>query len=68
MKFVSQLKRSEYCGKLSSAHVGQKVVLMGWVDVRRDHGSLVFIDLRDRDAGLIELLIEVLLELFDQFR
>ncbi len=57
MKFVSQLKRSEYCGKLSSANVGQKVVLMGWVDVRRDHGSLVFIDLRDRE-GIVQVVLD----------
>lgn len=57
MKFVSQLKRTEYCGKLSSSHVGQKVVLMGWVDVRRDHGSLVFIDLRDRE-GIVQVVLD----------
>ena len=57
MKFVSQLKRTEYCGKLSGSHVGQKVVLMGWVDVRRDHGSLVFIDLRDRE-GIVQVVLD----------
>ncbi|MBY0554674.1 aspartate--tRNA ligase [bacterium] len=57
MKFVKELKRTEYCGNLTSAHVGQKVVLMGWVNTRRDHGSLVFIDLRDRE-GLVQVVLD----------
>lgn len=57
MKFVKDLKRSDYCGTLTSKHVGQKVVLMGWVSVRRDHGSLVFIDLRDRE-GIVQVVLD----------
>jgi aspartyl-tRNA synthetase len=57
MKFVKDLKRTEYCGRLNSSHVGKKVVLMGWVDVRRDHGSLVFIDLRDRE-GVVQVVLD----------
>ena len=57
MKFVKDLKRTEYCGRLNTSHVGQKVVLMGWVDVRRDHGSLVFIDLRDRE-GVVQVVLD----------
>lgn len=56
MKFVAQLKRSHYCGDVRSENKGQIVVLMGWVHTRRDHGGLVFIDLRDR-SGLVQLVI-----------
>lgn len=57
MKFVKDLKRTHYCGQLTDKQVGQKVVIMGWVDTRRDHGSLVFIDLRDRE-GLIQVVLD----------
>jgi aspartyl-tRNA synthetase len=57
MKFVKQLKRTNYCGELSLKHAEQKVVLMGWVNTRRDHGSLVFIDLRDRE-GLVQVVLD----------
>lgn len=57
MKFVSEIKRSQYCGLINDKHVGQKVTLMGWVNNRRDHGSLVFIDLRDRE-GIIQVVLD----------
>lgn len=42
--------RTHYCGQLNESHIGQSVVLGGWAHRRRDHGGVIFIDLRDRDG------------------
>ena len=57
-KFITGLggwKRSHDCGSLNASDIGREVCLMGWVQYRRDHGSLIFVDLRDR-AGLTQVV------------
>ncbi|MBK8401257.1 aspartate--tRNA ligase [Propionivibrio sp.] len=49
--------RTHYCGQLNSQTIGQDVVLCGWAHRRRDHGGVIFVDLRDRD-GLAQIVCD----------
>lgn len=54
-RFITDIKRTHTCGELTEAAKGQEVVLMGWAMRRRDHGGLIFIDLRDKE-GLTQVV------------
>ena len=47
--------RSHYCGELGSAQVGEQVEICGWVHRRRDHGGVIFLDIRDR-TGILQVV------------
>ncbi len=49
--------RSHYCGQIDDSLLGQSVSLCGWVNRRRDHGGVVFIDLRDRE-GIVQVVVD----------
>ncbi|HEB58419.1 MAG TPA: aspartate--tRNA ligase [Gammaproteobacteria bacterium] len=49
--------RSDYCGEVNESHIDQEVTVCGWVHRRRDHGGVIFIDLRDR-TGLVQVVYD----------
>ena len=48
--------RTHYCGAVTAADIGNSVTLCGWAHRRRDHGGVIFIDLRDRE-GMMQVVI-----------
>ncbi len=57
LDFLGNLERTHLCGTLRAADAGKQVVLMGWVNRRRDHGNLIFLDLRDR-SGIAQIVLD----------
>jgi aspartyl-tRNA synthetase len=57
LDFIGKLERTHVCGELRAKDAGKQVVLMGWVNRRRDHGNLIFLDLRDR-SGITQVVLD----------
>ena len=57
LDFLGQHQRTHMCGDLRAADAGQNVTLMGWINRRRDHGDLIFLDLRDR-SGITQIVVD----------
>src|SRR5271167_4071514 len=57
LDFIGKLERTHLCGELRAADAGKQVVLMGWVNRRRDHGNLIFLDVRDR-SGIAQVVLD----------
>jgi aspartyl-tRNA synthetase len=57
LDFLGDLRRTHRCGELRAENAGQQIVLMGWVNRRRDLGNVIFIDVRDR-TGLTQLVFD----------
>jgi len=57
LDFLGNLERTHLCGTLRAADAGKHVVMMGWVNRRRDHGNLIFLDLRDR-SGICQIVLD----------
>ena len=57
LDFLGTLQRTHTCGVLRAQDAGSSVVLMGWVNRRRDHGNLIFLDLRDR-SGITQIVLD----------
>ncbi|HEX8800878.1 MAG TPA: aspartate--tRNA ligase, partial [Terriglobales bacterium] len=56
LDFLGNLQRTHMCGELRASEAGRKVVLMGWINRRRDLGNIIFLDLRDR-TGITQVVI-----------
>lgn len=57
MEFLENWRRTDYCGNIDENWIGKEVIVMGWVFRRRDHGGVIFVDLRDRE-GILQIVFD----------
>ncbi len=55
LELLGDWKRTDYCGRLSAKDLEREVIVMGWVHSKRDHGGLIFVDLRDKE-GIVQVV------------
>ncbi len=58
LSHMGDWRRTHNCVQLNASNIGEEVCLMGWVQRRRDHGGVIFVDLRDR-AGLTQVVMSL---------
>lgn len=51
------LKRTKYCGEINTADIDKEVIINGWLSTRRDHGGIIFLDIRDRE-GIVQVVFD----------